>query len=160
MYVKTCQKSRMIGCVIPHGKLQRGITQPILRFFLTILYIQSFAQARGCFDLAWLTQCDVNDLIKSSSFPISGKLGDNHLRTPSYKTEKPANVLNLCQKRRIGCVIPYCNLQRRIMQPIHILFWHICKSVRHQLFQTHFPVKAVQLRVSFLPSPKVTRTDS
>ena len=31
--VQKCQKSRRIGCVIPHCKLQRGIMQPILRPF-------------------------------------------------------------------------------------------------------------------------------
>ena len=32
------QKSRRIGCVIPHCNLQHEITQPILRLFLTYLY--------------------------------------------------------------------------------------------------------------------------
>ena len=30
--LQICKKSRRIGCVIPHCKLQRGITQPILCF--------------------------------------------------------------------------------------------------------------------------------
>ena len=35
-------------------------------------------------------------------------------------------LLQVCQKsRRIGCVIPRCNLQHRIMQPILWLFWHV-----------------------------------
>ena len=37
--LQICQKSRKIGCVIPHCNLQRGITQPILRLFLTYLYM-------------------------------------------------------------------------------------------------------------------------
>ena len=32
-YVQICQKRRRIGCMIPHCKLQRGFTQPILRHF-------------------------------------------------------------------------------------------------------------------------------
>ena len=31
--LQTCQKSRRIGCVILHCKLQRGITQPIFQLF-------------------------------------------------------------------------------------------------------------------------------
>ena len=35
--------------------------------------------------------------------------------------------LQICPKiRRIGCVIPPCNLQHGITQPILQLFWHIC----------------------------------
>ena len=30
-----CQKSRRVGCVIPHCKLQCGMTKPIFRLFLT-----------------------------------------------------------------------------------------------------------------------------
>ena len=33
IYLQICQKCRRIGCVIPHCKIQRGITQPILRLF-------------------------------------------------------------------------------------------------------------------------------
>ena len=33
MIVQICQKRRWIGCVIPHFKLQRRITQPILQLF-------------------------------------------------------------------------------------------------------------------------------
>ena len=31
--VKICQKSRRMGCVIPHCKLQYGITLPIIKLF-------------------------------------------------------------------------------------------------------------------------------
>ena len=31
--LQICQKSRRIGCMIPHCNLQHGITQPFLRFF-------------------------------------------------------------------------------------------------------------------------------
>ena len=37
-HVQICQKSRRIGCVIPHCNLHCGITQPILPLFLTYIY--------------------------------------------------------------------------------------------------------------------------
>ena len=39
-YYRYVKKSRIIGCVIPHGDSQCGITQPILRLFLAYLYIR------------------------------------------------------------------------------------------------------------------------
>ena len=40
---KICQKWRRIGCVIPRSKLQRGITQPILKLFWHICtYLAKF----------------------------------------------------------------------------------------------------------------------
>ena len=37
--IQMCQKGRRMGCVITRCKLQCGITQPILRLFLTYLYV-------------------------------------------------------------------------------------------------------------------------
>ena len=39
--VQMCKKSRRIGCVIPPCNLQRGIAQPINRFFLTYLCVRA-----------------------------------------------------------------------------------------------------------------------
>ena len=42
------------------------------------------------------------------------------------KSEMKSLVLQICQKsRRIGCVIPRCNLQHGITQPIIRLYWKI-----------------------------------
>ena len=59
-------------------------------------------------------------------------------------------LVQICQKsRRIGCVIPYCNLQRDIKQPILRLFWHC--SLDHRLFSSEVARPAGYRRVRLVP---------
>ena len=53
-------------------------------------------------------------------------------------------TIQICQKsRRIGCVIPHCNLQCGVTQPILQLFWHICRTITTITCITSSPVVVV-----------------
>ena len=58
------------------------------------------------------------------------------------------DVVQICQKsRRIGCVIPHCNLQRGFTQPILQLFGHICFLSRGRV--AHSAAQNNAFRVTF-----------
>ena len=67
----------------------------------------------------------------SAAFAIAvARLRDRSMgwRTETKPTSNDAVLsVPICQKgRRIGCVIPQCNLRRGITQPITQIFRHIC----------------------------------
>ena len=45
--IQICQKNQRIGCIIPHCKFQRGITQPIIWFFWHVCTAMPFTFMSG-----------------------------------------------------------------------------------------------------------------
>ena len=85
--VQICQKSQRIGCVIPHCNLQRGITQPILRLFLTCLYI---GKREEVWDLFWRR----NILLYLSPQMFTLSIHSGEMSTPS-----PSHPKRLCYQK-------------------------------------------------------------
>ena len=139
-----CQKSQRIGCMILCCKLQRGITQPILRLFWHICNKRRHAFHKKLVNVEGSRHRKSITLIKSEITILFGEKASSNRSSRRPQMHSSHNAIWFrstesitfeskdCTYRyvkkswRIGCVIPRCNLQCGITQPILQIFWLFC----------------------------------